>query len=78
MEHYQMGAFRSLVLKGGRKRFTIKHHLKGRDIAMVMLDWVGEQLLPMFNPPWIEMTSTTYDDFVALALCNQKLHKIGH
>jgi hypothetical protein len=64
-------------LKGGKEGLTIEHYQRGREVVMVMLDWVGEQLLPMFNPPWMEVTSITYNDFAALALCIQKLHKIG-
>jgi hypothetical protein len=48
----------------------------GREVAMVMLQWVGEQLLPTINPPWKKMTTTTYGDIVALALCNRELHKV--
>jgi hypothetical protein len=66
------------ILKGGKEGLTIEHYQRGREVVMVMLDWVGEQLFPTFNPPWMEMISITYSDFVALALCNQELHKISH
>jgi hypothetical protein len=38
---------------------------------MLMLQWVGEHLLPIFNPPWTKVTLTTYNDFATLPLSNQ-------
>ncbi len=77
MEHSQRGAFKHLVLEEGREELPMQDYQRGEEVAMVLLHWVAKQLLPTFNPPWLEVTSTTYDDFAALALCNQELHKIN-
>ncbi len=77
MEHSQRGAFKHLVLEEGREELPMQDYQRGREVAMVLLHWVVKQLFPTFNRPWLELTSTTYDDFVALAWCNQEFQKIN-
>jgi hypothetical protein len=54
-----------------------EHYEQGGKLAFVLLQWVDEQLFPMFKPLKRGMTLPTCGDFVALTLCNQELYNVS-
>jgi hypothetical protein len=56
----------------------IRCYRQGREFALVLIHWVVEQLLPTFNLAMDPVTSPNCGDFIALALCNKKLHDVDH
>jgi hypothetical protein len=66
---------------GLHKLRTMDHYASGEDVALLFLQWLGKHLLKMFISP-IELVvlgeyTIDHKDFVALALCTNKLYKIG-
>jgi hypothetical protein len=66
---------------GLHKLHTMDHYASNDDVALLFLYWLCMHILRMSTLPFKLLVlgdyTTNYEDFVALALCTNKLYKIG-